>query len=201
MPADAGRDADRPAGARDETDAELGEGDDGIRIGDDPPGEGRDLDAGTHAGAMEEGRATRAEQADEPARATGQAADVRRRRVRERPELGEVTTAGERRPGTAQLDRDGLVDDRHRQGVGQRGAQRFVDGVVAARAVERDDEAVAVALGADGLFVTDRRLWRWSRLQPCGELRARLEHRVHGGLGGEAELDPAVRELPQQDGQ
>ncbi len=58
-----------------------------------------------------------------------------------------------------------------------------------------------MALGADGLFVTDRRLWRWSRLQPSGELRARLEHRVHGGFSGEAELDPAVRELPQQDGQ
>ena len=126
---------------------------------------------------------------------------MRRRRVGERAELGEVTAAGERRSGATQLDPDGLVGDGNRQRVDERGAQRFVDGVVAVRTVQRDDEPVAVALDQHGSIVGGGGPRRWSGLQPPAEVRTGLERRVHGRLGGQPEGGVAVRRLSQQHGQ
>ena len=95
---DAAGDARRPAGAGHEPEPELGQRDHGVRRGDDVVRERRHLDAGAHARAVEVHVQPVGDLVGQPGRAARQPRDVGGRRVGERPELGEVAAAAERRP-------------------------------------------------------------------------------------------------------
>ena len=185
LAADAAGDARRAAGAGDQPEPELGEGDHGVGRRDHVVGERRDLDAGAHARAVQVHVQLVADEVGEPGRAAREPRDMGGGRIRERPELAEVAAAAERRPVAGQVDGgDRVVGGGERQRLRQRVAQRHRHRVVAARPVEDDAQLVAVtrsvSTGGSGSGGSDGtpRDARHAR-----ELGAGLQRRVDGRLG------------------
>ena len=91
----------------------------------DVAGERRHLDPRPHARPVQVDVQAVGEEVGEAGRAAGEAGDVGRRRVGERPELTEVAAAAERRAVAGQPHRrDGVVDGGQRERLGQPVAQR-----------------------------------------------------------------------------
>jgi len=199
---DAGGQAHGPARPGDQAEAELGQADDGVRVGDDASRECRQLDARAHACPVEVGGDAGGQGGQQPGRAAGQPDEVGGGRVGERAELVEVAARAEARAVAPQVDlRDGGIDDGERQRLAQLVPQPGVERVADLGPVEDDVEPRAVSLDVDHGRVGCGSLDDGASRPPGGELGTGLQGRIHGGLGDQAGLHGPGGAGPQQQGE
>lgn len=195
---DASRHADGSAGAWDEAQRDLRQGDARVRISDDSGREGRDLDPTAEGDTVEVGNHATCEQMHQLAGVLGEADAMCLSAIRSSAELGQVTTAAERHACTGELDDPyGVVGEREPESVAQLVSHLAGDGVVAVGAIERHVQLIASTFERDRRTIPSIELGQSSG-PPGRVLAATLQHRVHGGFGCKTGRDRLSRSLSQQ---
>jgi len=178
---------------------DLGEGEEGVRRGDDPSGVRRHLRSRADAGALRGNGDLGRDAVDHPPGRPGQPDQVGRDQVAGSAELVQVSAAAEGLARPAQFDGlDGLVGLGDEQDVEQRLPQVRAERVTPGGVVEHDREPPAVPARQHRLR---RRLAvaRCAALaEPARELRSAEQQRVYGGLGCQAAGGIQSGRLPQQ---
>ena len=167
---------------------------------DHPAGEGRKLDARTHAGSVQLGAQPVGAVGEQASRVAGGSDGVGGGRVGEGAELVEVSSAAE--GGSAPRRITSVIEESQtdrpkplHQGV----AHLRGEGVPLLRSVQRELEAGTGSTQENGGLQARLVCWRrGSRRQPVSELRSALKRGVHQRLRDQPLVDVEAGALPEQ---